>query len=94
MTDPDHRDITDQRHADDAAFRYEAGRSRPRTNAQWLDYFGERFGDGYKVTAPGAFGGQWEATALSGQHDELSGWSPTELLDELTEHHARNDPGT
>ena len=90
MTDPDQRDITDQRYAYDAATRYQAGRSRPRTHAQWLDYFGEHYGDTYAVTAPSAPGGQWQASALSGQHDRLSGWSPTELLDELTEHRARN----
>jgi hypothetical protein len=94
VTDPDQRNIIDQRYADDATIRYEAGRSRPRTNVQWLDYFGEHYGDTYKVTAPSAPGGQWYAIALSGGHDQLSGWSPTELLDELAEHRARSQPGT
>jgi hypothetical protein len=93
VSDPDQRNITDQRYADDAAIRYQAGRSRPRTNAQWLDYFGENYGDSYKVAAPSAPGAQWQATALSGQHDQLFGWSPTELLDELTEHRSRNRVG-
>lgn len=90
MTDPDQRNISDQRHADDAASRYQAARNRPRTRALWLDYFGEHYGDTYKVTAPSASGGQWQAIALSRQHDQLSGWSPTELLDELTDHRSRN----
>jgi hypothetical protein len=29
-----------------------------------------------------------------GQHDQLFGWSATELLDELAEHRARNHSGT
>lgn len=93
MTDPDQRNITDQRHADDAATRYQTERSGPRTNPQWLDYFGEHYGDTYTVAAPTAPGGQWQAIALSGQHDQLFGWSPTELLDELTEHRTRNHLG-
>jgi hypothetical protein len=90
VTDADQRNISDQRYADDAANRYQAASARPRTHAQWLDYFSEHYGDTYKVTAPSAPGGQWHAIALSGEHDQLSGWSCTELLDELTEHHARN----
>jgi hypothetical protein len=93
MTDPDQRNITDQRYTDDATIRYQAGCSRPRTHAQWLDYFGTHYGETYKVTAPSAPGGQWHATALSGTHDQLSGWSPTELLDELNEHRAGNYVG-
>jgi hypothetical protein len=92
VTDPDQRNITDQRYTDDAEMRYQTGGPRPRTNAQWLDYFGEHYGDTYTVAAPGAPGGQWRAIALSGQHDQLFGWSPTELLDELSEHRARNHP--
>jgi hypothetical protein len=92
VTDPDRRNIIDQRYADDATIRYEAGRSRPRTNVQWLDYFDEHYGDTYKVTAPSAYGARWQAIALFGQHDQLFGWSPTELLDELTEHRARKHP--
>lgn len=91
MTDQDHRNITDQRYAADAQLRYQTGSSHPRTHAQWLVYFGEHFGDRYKVAAPSAPGGQWQATALSGQPDQLFGWSPTELLDELIEHRCRND---
>jgi hypothetical protein len=93
VSGPDHRNITDQRYADDAAIRYQAGCSRPRTHAQWLDNFRELYGDTYTVAAPSAPGGQWQATELSGQHDQLFGWSATELLDELTEHWARNHPG-
>ena len=93
MSDPDQRNITDQRYADDAAIRYQAERSGPRTHAQWLDYFRERYGDTCTVAAPSAPGGQWQATELSGQHDQLFGWSATELLDELTEHRTRNHPG-
>jgi hypothetical protein len=89
VTDPDQRNITDQRYADDAALRYLTGTARPATDAQWLAYFREQYGDTYTVTAPG---GQWQATELPGQHDQLSGWSATELLDELTEHRARNHP--
>ena len=44
----------------------------------------------YDVAAPSAPGGQWRATALFGQHDQLFGWSPTELLDELIEHRHRH----
>jgi hypothetical protein len=93
VTDPDTRNITDQRHADDAAARYRAGTCRPRTQAQWLSYLGELYGDAYSVTAPSAPGGKWHATALSGQHDQLAGWSPTELLDELIDHRSRNHAG-
>ncbi len=93
MTDPDKRNITDQRYADDAATRYQAASTRPRPHAQWLDYFSKHYGDTHTVTAPSAPGGQWHATALSGQHDQLCGWSPTELLDELTDHRARNHTG-
>jgi hypothetical protein len=93
VTDPDRRNITDQRHAGDAALRYQAGCSRLRTHAQWLGHFGEHYGDTYTVAAPSAPGGQWQATALSGQHDQLFGWSPSELLDELIEHRFRNHMG-
>jgi hypothetical protein len=91
VIDPDQRNITDQRYADDAELRYRAGNPRPRTHAQWLTYFGEHYGDRYKVVTPSAPGGRWQAIALSGEHDELFGWSPTELLDELIEHRCRND---
>ena len=93
MTDSDKRNITDQRYADDAEPRYLTGRTCPRTHAQWLGYFGERYGDMYSFAAPSAPGGQWQATALSDQHDHLFGWSATELLDELTEHRSRNHVG-
>jgi hypothetical protein len=92
VTDPDRRNITDQRHAGDAALRYLAGSSRPRTSAQWLGYFGEHYGDTYQVCAPSAPGGQWRAAALFGQRDQLFAWSATELLDELREHRFRNYP--
>jgi hypothetical protein len=91
VTDPDKRNITDQRYVDDAELRYQAGSSRPRAHAQWLAYFGEHYGDRYKVATPSAPGGRWQAIALSGQPDQIFGWSPTELLDELTEHRSRND---
>ncbi len=45
MTDPDKRNITDQRHVSDAELRYQAEGSRPRTHAQWLVYFGEHYSD-------------------------------------------------
>jgi hypothetical protein len=90
VTDPDRRHITDQRFADDAAQRYQEGARHPRTYAQWLDYFREHYGDTYTACAPSAPGGQWQATTLFGQQDQLFGWSPTELLDELIEHRHRN----
>lgn len=93
MTDPDKRDVTAQRYADDAELRYRAGSSRPRTHAQWLDYLGDHYGDRYAVAAPSEPGGQWKATALSGQRDQLFGWSATELFDELIEHRYRNHLG-
>jgi hypothetical protein len=93
VTDSDRRHIADQRYADDAALRYQEGARRPRTHAQWLDYFREQYGDAYTVAAPSAPGGQWQATELSGRHDQLFGWSATELLDELIEHRARNHFG-
>ncbi len=92
MTDADKRNITDQRYTDDADLRYLAGTTRPRTHAQWLDYVREHY-DTYAVAAPSTPGGQWHATALSGQRDQLFGWSATELLDELTEHRSRNPHG-
>jgi hypothetical protein len=88
MTDPDKRNIADQRYAGDAELRYEMGNSRPRTHAQWLEYFAKHY-DSYDVAAPSAPGGRWQATAKFGQHDQLLGWSPTELLDELIEHRHR-----
>jgi hypothetical protein len=93
VTDPDKRNITNQRYADDAELQHQVGSSRPRTHAQWLDYFGEHYGDRYAVAAPSAPGGRWQATALFGQRDQLFGWSATELLDELTEHRSRNHMG-
>jgi hypothetical protein len=90
VTDPDKRNITDHRYPGDAELRHEMGNARPRTVAQWLSYFGERYGARYDVAAPVAPGGRWRATALFGQHDQLFGWSPTELLDELIEHRYRN----
>jgi hypothetical protein len=92
VTDTDRRNITDQRYSDDAALRYLTGTTRPCTHAQWLAYFHEHYGHTYTVTAPTAPGGQWRATELLGQHDQLSGRSATELLDELTEHRARKPP--
>jgi hypothetical protein len=52
--------------------------------------FGRYYGDAYKVAAPSAPGGQWTAIALFAQQDELSEWSPEELLDELMHHRCRN----
>jgi hypothetical protein len=89
MSDPDKRNITDQRYAADAALRYLAG-SRPRTSGQWLGYFGEHYGDTYEVSGPSEPGGQWKATALFGRRDQLFGWSAAELVDELREHRFRN----
>jgi hypothetical protein len=89
VTDPDKRNIIDQRYPSDAELRYHLGNSRPRTQAQWLDHFAEYYGK-YEVLPPSAPGAQWHATALFGQHDQLFGWSPTELLDELIEHRFRN----
>ena len=53
MTDPDKRNIIDQRYASDAELRYYMGNSRPRTYAQWLDYFGEHYSK-YEVAVPSA----------------------------------------
>jgi hypothetical protein len=94
VIDPDQRNITDQRCADDAALRYLTGTARAATHAQWLDYFREHYGNTYTVTAPTAPGGQWQATELLGQHDQPLGWSAIELLDELTDHRARNHPAS
>jgi hypothetical protein len=93
VTDPDRRNIVDQRCADDATLRCLTGGPRPRTYAEWLGYFREHYGDTYEVSEPSAPGGQWKATALFGQRDQLSGWSATELLDELTEHRPGNHMG-
>lgn len=90
MADPDKRNISDQRFVGDAASRYLAGGRRPRTNAQWLDLFRDRYGNAYTVFAPSAFGAQWKAIALFGQRDELTEWSPGELLEELIHHRGRN----
>jgi hypothetical protein len=92
VTDPDKRNITDQRYTEDAEVPYVADRTRLRTHDQWLDYFRDHY-DTYAVAAPSAPGGQWQATALSDQRDQLFGWSATELLDELTEHRCRNHIG-
>jgi hypothetical protein len=89
VTDSDKRNIIDQRYASDAELRYHTGNSRPRTYAQWLDYFSEHYSK-YEVAAPSAPGGQWQATAQFGRHDQLFGWTPTELLDELIDHRHRN----
>lgn len=93
MTDPDKRNIADQRHASDAELRYQMANSRPRTYAEWLDYFNEHYGDKYDVAAPSAPSGHWHATALFSQRDQLFAWSPTELLDELIDHSHRNRMG-
>jgi hypothetical protein len=90
VTDPDRRNITDQRHSDDAARRYEMRRLR---QAQWLDYFGEHFGDVYAVVPPSTPGRQWHATALFGRHDRLFAWSAIQLLGELTEHRSSTHRG-
>jgi hypothetical protein len=94
VTDPDRRGITDQRHASDAELHYQMGSSRPRTNAQWLEYFSEHYGSKYEVAAPSAPGGQWRATAQFGQRDQLFKWSPTELLDDLIDHRHGNHMDT
>jgi hypothetical protein len=90
VTDPDKSNIKDQRYPGDAELRHEMGNSRPRTQTQWLGYFAERYGGKYNVLPPSAPGGRWQATALFGQHDQLFGWSPSELLDELIDHRYRN----
>ena len=90
MTDPDKRNIRDQRFADEAASRHLAGGRQPRTNAQWLDLFRDHYGEAYTVFAPSTFGAQWKAVALFGGRDELSEWSPGELLEELIHHRHRN----
>jgi hypothetical protein len=86
VTDPDRRNITNQRYSDDAALRYQMRRSR---QAQWLDYFG----DMHAVAAPSTPGRQWQATALFGQHDQPFGWSAAQLRSELTEHSFQHPPG-
>jgi hypothetical protein len=51
VTDPDRRNIPDQRYPGDAELRYLAGTVRPRTHAQWLSYFREHYGGAYEVAA-------------------------------------------
>jgi hypothetical protein len=75
VTDPDKSNIRDQRYPSDAELRYQVGSSRPRTQAQWLDYFTEQYGK-YEILPPSAPGGQWHATALFGQRDSYTAGPP------------------
>jgi hypothetical protein len=91
VTDPDKRNIATQRFSDDAVLRYLVGEQQPHAHTQLLEFFGEQYAGRYRVFVPTAPGGQWKAVALFGQHDELSGWSPSELLEEVTHHQCSND---
>jgi hypothetical protein len=79
MTDPDKRNITDQRFHDDATLRYLMNTRPARTHAEWLAYFHEQFASSYIVTAPQAPGGHWRASATFGNNDQLFEWAPAEL---------------
>ena len=90
MTDPDRRNITDQRYADDAELAVPGGQLAPAHSTPSGSTTSESITAApTRSVAPSAPGGQWQATALFGQHDQLFGWSPTELLDELIEHRHR-----
>jgi hypothetical protein len=66
------RDITDQRYTEDAAW----------------DFLHHHWGNQYSIQRPNAPGGQWSATALFGQHDQILEWSAGELLEEIRAHRA------
>ena len=83
MTDPDKRNIKDQRYHRDAALRYVESTEPRRTHAEWLAYFKEQFGGLFIVTAPEP-GGQWRAVPTAGGK-ALFEWTATGLLAEMRE---------
>jgi hypothetical protein len=58
------------------------------TEEQQLVFLNTHWGSRYSFAAPEAPGGQWTATARSGQHDQIHGRTAAELLEEVREHFA------
>jgi hypothetical protein len=82
MTDPDKRNIKDERYHRDAVLRHAASTEPPRTHAGWLAHFKEEFDGEYIVTAPETPGSQWRAVPTLGGN-ALFEWTPAELLAEM-----------
>jgi hypothetical protein len=90
MTDPEKRNIKDERYHRDAAQRYVEATEPPRTHAEWLAHFKEQFDGLFIVTAPEAPGAQWRAVpTFSGS--ALFEWSATELLAEMRDRQCKHD---
>jgi hypothetical protein len=82
MTDPDKRNIKDERYHRDAVRRHVESTEPPRTHAEWLAHFKEQFGGLFIVTAPEAPGAQWRAVPTTGGRPIFE-WTATELLAEM-----------
>jgi hypothetical protein len=78
MTDPDKRNIEDERYHHDAAVRHAESTEPRRSNAEWLLYFKQQFHSRFIVTPP-APGGQWRAVPTTGG-TALFASTATELL--------------
>jgi hypothetical protein len=56
------------------------------TDSQVLAFFAIHWGEYYDFHAP-LPGGQWRAVARFGQHDQVTEWSPSALLEEVRAHY-------
>jgi hypothetical protein len=64
------------------------------THQQQLVFLSTHWGGKYSFAAPHAPGAQWTATARFGEHDQLCGWTASELLEEVRSHYQANRPKT
>jgi hypothetical protein len=62
------------------------------THQQQLVFLNTHWGSKYSFAAPEAPGAQWTAAARFGQHDQIHGWTATELLEEVRDHYQANRP--
>ena len=81
MTDPDTRNIKDERYHRDAARRYAESTEPRRTHAEWLAHFKDQFGGLFIVTPPQR-GGQWRAVPTT-SGTALFAWTASQLLAEM-----------
>jgi hypothetical protein len=60
---------------------------RGRTDADWHEHMRLSYGHAYEIVMPPTPGSPWEAYGRYGSHDRLYAWSPSELLEDLRDHH-------
>ncbi len=92
MTDPDKRNIIDERYHRDAVLRYLERTEPKRTHAGWLAHFKQEFDGVFIVSPPEGPGCQWRAV-LAGGGGVIFEPTPTGLLAEMREVEYQRDEG-